>query len=193
MPTVLKIGSETLDPDITITETYSYTAVTTSYPVQQGANLVDHVQEQPQSIALSCMISEDPVTLPSFGSGGATFANDGNAQRLQGSLKQRASLFIDRLRATWQAGETITLQSALRGTIRNLVATNISEPRNLAGAVTIGLTLVQIRTVASRFVEIPPTLTQRAKKKRAKGKQPTKTVGSAPQRQSLLLKLSNAF
>ena len=57
MPTFLLIGTEVVDPDVTITEQFLSPALVTSHPVEQGADLVDHVQEQSLTVALEMIVT----------------------------------------------------------------------------------------------------------------------------------------
>jgi hypothetical protein len=191
MPTRLLIGSEVLDPDVTISEQYLSPAIVTSHPVEQGADIVDHVQEQPETIVLDLLITETPLTQPSFGTGGATLTA-GSVYVLTGSLADRARQLRERLKATRTNGELLTLESAREGTIQNLAVQNISAAYNAARSARMSLTLVQIRIADTRTVAIPETLQPRQKKKRTKGKQPAKQPG-ATQSKSLLAKLADSI
>lgn len=158
MPTRLVISGEVLDPDVVLSEIFSHTATATAHPVEEGAEIVDHVQLRPDTITIQALITESPIILPDFG---------------LDDLVNRARAFIDRIKATVIRGELITLESARRGTINDLAMVGITEPYTNQRGVEFTLTLIQIRVVASRTIAIPPTLQPRGRKKKNLGKQPT--------------------
>lgn len=192
MATRLLIGSEVLDPDVVISEQFFSVAVVTSHPVEQGANVSDHVQEQPLQVQLQFVVSDTPLRLPSFGAGSVGVESQAPLFLLTGTLDDRARQLADRLKATRARGELVTLDSARRGTITNLAVQSVDEPYSSLRGVTLQVGLVQIRVADARTVAIPPALQERGKKKKDKGKQPTETP-TATRSRSLLTKLADSI
>lgn len=55
-------GTDTIQMDACITESYSVTNTLTDHPVEQGANITDHSRPEPIKITLDCSITNTPIS-----------------------------------------------------------------------------------------------------------------------------------
>lgn len=110
--------------DVAVTETYSRSADPTPHPVEEGAEVTDHVITRPLSISLSCIVSDTPI--------GDLATRRQASGLLVGGLEggfvpsDDAHRFLNEL---MDSREPFTYQGS-RGTFDNMVITNLSEPHS---------------------------------------------------------------
>lgn len=144
--------------DASVSESYTRTANVTSYPVESGGAIADHVQIQPLVITIACLVSDSPI---------------GEVQaRRESEGTQRPSLAAyDQLVALYTARRTTTLTTH-DFTYGDLILTSITTPvaAETGGALRFDCTFtqVQLAIVASRTVRVD---LPRVSKKDTKAKQ----------------------
>jgi len=185
MPTTITIGDDTIDPDATTREEYTWPAEVTSHPVERGTDLGDHLRPGSLVVSLELLISDEPIRTPSFGTDGTQEVGGLSVLRFDRSFT-RAVKIVDRLRQAQTDAELAIVDSARRGRIDNLVITEVREPYEAPRGVAISVQLTQIRIVNARTVAIPETLQQRGKRTKNKGKQPAQQQGPIKRRSFLV-------
>jgi hypothetical protein len=184
MPTTITIGADTIDPDATTREEYTWPAEVTSHPVERGTDLGDHLRPGSLMVSLELLITDKPLRVPSFGADGAQEVGGLSVLQFDRSFA-RAVKIVDRLRRAQTEAELVIVDSARRGRVENLVVTDIREPYEAPRGVAISVQLTQIRIASARTVAIPETLQQRGKKTKNKGKQPAQQLDAVRSRSVL--------
>lgn len=141
--------------DAFIQETHSRTNTLTRYPVEEGANITDHIQNQPEIINISCIIE----------------AKDDGSNIIENFIE------IDKL---FKNKELISVVSGLK-VYTNMVITNLSIPRTArnGGSLSFSASLEEIRIVNSQAVSIPNTQISNADSETNKQAQATQDIGKA--------------
>ncbi len=138
--------------DLTTKEDHTLSATVTSHPVEEGAEVSDHIRNAPRTLTLEQIVSQTP---------------------LQDGLKVKADHVgetWDLLKQLWKKAEPITVVSSLE-VYDNMAIERVSvnrDPSN-TGYLRYSVQLKQIRLAKSQTVSIPPG---RVGKKQAKGDAP---------------------
>lgn len=126
--------------DLAEEESVTYSSDPTPYPVEDGADVTDHVRARPLTISITGIVSDTPL----------------GAVARERQLDDDAAFFFpsdeafSRLRAIHSAREPVTLELK-RGTFTNMVMTEFSERRDSSSgdALRFGATFTQIRIVTN--------------------------------------------
>lgn len=163
----------TLELDASIEETHSTRNEITKHPIEEGADVADHVRPEPDTLQITGQISNHPLDkfdVTSFISGIPD--------------PRRADTAYGELLAMQYFAERLTVVTTLN-TYVDMVIVSLDVPRNakLGNVVRFTATLEQIRTVVSDTVTAgtPDTALAQVKPKVAKGKKPG-TVATEQQR-----------
>ncbi len=123
--------------DATPTIEISRDADATSYEVEEGADITDHVRVQARALSVSAVLSDTPgYEAPAVG---------------------RASAQLDRLHQLMLARQPLTLISALE-VVERVIITGLQASRGSTTSWTVSLDLQEIRTAATATAEIPLAL-----------------------------------
>ena len=135
-PVLVTISDVVLDASLD--ETHSFTSTATSYPVESGATISDHIHNNPLRLSITGLISNNPVSGQ---------ANAGG--RYIGEIN-RADLVYKKLMSVWTNREPITVITAL-ATYENMVLTGFAVPRDvrIGDAIKVNLDFTQISIVSS--------------------------------------------
>ena len=148
---LVKVGPSLMTPgglllltlDASITQSHNYTAQVTVHPVEDGADVADHIRMEPVKVAVNGI-----VTATRLGQQGDTSREIDAWNTLEGLV---------------QAKQPITLVTSLR-TYTNMVLVSLSTSRekSLAHAIAPQLEFQQIRVVKSAVVTLPPEKIKKA-------------------------------
>ena len=144
-PTRGKIGA--LELDAILTETHNRTNRVTSFPVEQGSDITDHISEEPVEFNLEGHITNTPV---SFGP-----ANTGIVLSV-GEQQSRVEAAYELLKEIFQARALITVVSGLE-VYTNMAFVNFNIPRTgrTGEVLNFSGTFRQVRIVDSETVLLP--------------------------------------
>lgn len=150
--------------DALLTSTHKSSATITKHPVEAGSNISDHMVKNPDSLTLSVVVTNSPLSVP-FGQ----TADPERAQKAHIALldMQAAGVAVDVL-TTWKK-------------YKSMAITEVSHTidAKTGGMASLSVTLEEIRTVESQLVtglSNPQPTQARAQKEVEKGKKATKAV-----------------
>lgn len=144
--------------DATMSEDHAFDSEVTSHPVEEGADVTDHVREIPIVVVLECVVSNTPF-------GGIVFERDPN--------ELPSSEAYARMLAIRDKREPVTIETSL-SVFHDMVLRRLSVPRTsrTGDALRFRATFQQIQLVRTErtfvIVEVP-----RAKKKVNRGHKPS--------------------
>lgn len=148
-----------LEWDAYLEEQHALSTEVTREPVESGADVSDHVIQQPDELTIVAQISNHPP------------------QRDDGTDPFRAESAFERLVQMKEAGQPVTVLTSLRP-YDNMVITRVTVDRTakLAHVVRCTISLVSVRIVRSGTVDVPETTpdAERAKPEVDRGNQPAK-------------------
>lgn len=150
-------------------ETHSRTNTITRYPVEEGSDITDHIQDLPPVLNISCLIEAE---------------EDGS--NIFEKFKELEDLASSK--------EVISVVSGLK-VYNDMVITNLSIPRTSknGGSLTFSASLEQIRIVSSQAVTIPSTQISDADDTTNKQAQAVQDVGKVTGNQSSDDEDANSF
>lgn len=99
-----------IEMDTSITETHSYTSVVTTYPVESGQQVTDHIYKRPTKVSVSGIVTDTPINIFS--------------QRNRSITAFNALVEIHRKR------EVVTLITGIKQ-YKNMVMTTLNVPRTI--------------------------------------------------------------
>lgn len=103
-----RIGS--IDLDVTISEQHSYTSRVTSYPVENGTILSDHIINEPDRLVLQALVTDSPLSIL--------------------SLSNRSSDVFNRLIEIQQRRELVQVVTGLK-VYESMAIVSLDVPRNV--------------------------------------------------------------
>lgn len=174
---------EALEIDVTLSEGHEFSNNITSYPVDEGFNITDHIQQQSPSLSITGLTSNTPVQYFS-GSIGKLIRSD-FTNRIQETFKlllNYAGFQIPK----HPGAESIQIMTPKLLTIvtgymvyKDMAIRKVSFPREKAtgGSIQYTLDLVQIRKVSSKYSIISVSSNQSGKAPNTE-KQSSKTVNA---------------
>jgi len=198
-----KIGN--IELDATIRENHDFRNVVTSYPIEEGFDIGDHVRPQPENITIDGFITNTPPELLGGRSGEFLFRED-NSNRVQLAFNELLNISGRRV-ADVKEGTTVQFKKAeiidlvtILQVYNNMVIVNLRFPVDRAGgqAQRFTATFKRLDKVQSDITVIENIsdmngAAQNAENQGAKtsnkGKQDTKEI----KQQSLLSKISTAM
>lgn len=149
--------------DVSESESHKSSAKVTDHPVEEGANIADHVVVGADTLSLTAWVSNTPIV------------NDVEAPFVDA---QRAEAAHKELRRMKDAASTCRVVTTLR-VYKSMVITSVNVTRDASTghALAVSVDLQQIRTATSEEVEAPQPKDERGKKSVDEGK---KTTVDAP-------------
>ncbi len=132
---VRRSDQDTWTPDVTVRIKIDRRWTTTDHPVEQGAKVSDHSQEQPDTIVISCILDEN---LPSPQQGGRT-----HLRRM-----------VKWLEETGDAAEVIDIRTRRLGLFRGYVLTAAPMPIDNVSRLELELELREVRIATATIVQI---------------------------------------
>lgn len=170
--------------DAIVTETHSRSAQVTAHPVEQGADVADHVYVDPLRLTLEALVTNTPLRTPTTqnrnSSGEVRALDDVQANTLQfdASMDRPKDVYED-LRDAFANKSAITVDTALER-YQDMVIIGLSVPREAGSGLdtqsgtrvdklTFSIEMQQIRVVGSRTGEVRQPKAGAPKKKKQKG------------------------
>lgn len=98
--------------DAALSESHDYESEVTDYPIERGANVIDHVRNRPLTVSLECVVSDTPLPLIA-------------SQRDTSEAPSVAAMA--KLEAIRDAREPIKIVTGLR-TYENMIMVSLSVP-----------------------------------------------------------------
>lgn len=151
--------------DVSENETHKSTAKVTDHPVEQGANVADHIQDMPDTLDLVARVSNTPIV------------SESEAVLLD---PQRAEAAYQTLRTMKKAATTCQVLTTLRS-YTNMAITSVSVTRNASTGDVLAVTvsLQEIRTATSETIAAPTPKVARGNKSLDQGKKATSNAPAA--------------
>lgn len=179
--------------DASVSETHTSSANITSHPVEQGANITDHVHREPDSITIQGVISNTPTRFPEGVVGVALIRSVVNL--VSGVSNDLAKTAYDQLRQLVEGKELIKIATTLRE-YNDMLLENLTVTRDSDNGDCLNFTVTarQVRLIKTSSVSASPIPAPADTKKAAKkslGKQSKQTV-PAPARPTSVLQSANA-
>lgn len=169
LETVFKIPTKAqisfLKVDASVKESHNRTATVTDNEVEDGSLVSDHVILSPESVTLSCIVSDVPVSILGLGVsqddvlGAAKDFLGGNKGAFEGLVKnprrtpKEAWQYLEQI---WKARNPFNVVTALQR-YENMVITNLTAPRESSNGKSLmfDIDLRKIRIIKSSNVAIP--------------------------------------
>lgn len=185
--TVIATG-DIIEFDASVAETHTNTAEVTQHPVEEGADISDHIRKMPDELAVNVIVSNHPPII---------LASE-RAQPISGfsdpaSRAEDAHLF---LRSVMNNDQTVDFSTTLRD-YSNMAILSMGCDRDAAtgNIANINMTMKEILVATTETVTPPEPVAQGRKRKVNKGKQtkstPSKSVSEKST--SLLTDVFSAF
>jgi len=164
-------GSSAVQIDVLESDTFTRTKKATEHPVEDGSQVSDNLQDQPDTLQLTAFFAQSLAN-----------ADDQNA-----AAETRAEDLFDALLTLQGIGEPLSVFTSRRE-YTNMVIERIGRPRTRADGdgVTVTIDFKQIKIATSQVVAAPPTR-QRKNPKRDQGKRPKKAANDAQKESSSVL------
>ena len=162
--------SEIIELDVTLDATLSGVMTVTSFPVEDGVDISDHAQKQPDTVSFRALVSSTPLRFFSF-------------SPIIGDARPRAAFEI--LTELQETPELVRIVTDLK-TYDSMGLISLSAPRrsDTKHALMFTATFREVRIVSSQVVTLPPEeqVQQTATKKEEGGKvtpKPTESTTEA--------------
>lgn len=169
-----KFNSElvSIDLDVTMDEAHEWSADVTSHPVENGSPITDHIQEQPDKLKITGMISDSAISDNVI----KAYSEIDNSQFLT-----RAQTTFDLLRKLIKDKKTVTVYTKHKVyTDMALESLNIPRDASSGDAVNFTADFKHIRMVSTQTIEIPKGVSA---KKTAKVDKSTQKKAEVPAKQ----------
>lgn len=155
--------------DIAKSETYSFESEVTDFPVEEGANVSDHIRTNPVVITLECVVSNTPIGLIAQDPSRQALDFDRDLAVPDAETPVPANDAFERLVAIWKARKPVSIDTS-RGRFDNMVL-SLEFPISLetSGGLVFTATLKQIEIVENRRVTIKQSAVPRGVGKVNKG------------------------
>ena len=154
--------------DATMSESHESTTEITDHPVEDGADITDHLKRMPDEFSLTGIVTDDPLVVER--STNATAANTG------GDPNQRAVSAYVFLRTAKDQGRLVRVFTKLRD-YRNMAIASLTVDRDKGNSriLEADITLREIVIAVTEQVEAPTPAKTAAPARRRKRKQGKKT------------------
>lgn len=156
--------------DAALSEDHSFDSEVTSFPVERGSNITDHIRQLPVSVTVEGIVSDTPVGRAGVvRSGVAALQEEGLVESVPFSAEA-----LDTLLGIRDRGEPVTITTSLR-VYENMALEKLSVPRDAStgAALRFTATFVQIRIVENRRTRVR-TATPAGQGKSRSGNKPAK-------------------
>jgi len=179
--TIQDDNTQVLEFDATLSETHIGNAMTTDHPVEDGADMTDHIQRVPEELQLVGIVSDTPVLF--LASVRAKPSVPGGDTR---NRAQDAYGFVKRIK---DAGKLVQVSTTLRD-YANMAITGMSTIRDkdTSRIVEMAISLREILIATTEQVAAPEPETKQRRKKTKQGKKTKKpeTEANKDQARSIL-------
>lgn len=166
---LVSIGNELgiVELDCSVQETHVSSAKVTRYPVEEGSDIYDHVQQEPDGLTLEGVFTNSPISI---------------VPQIPGVDDNRAQELYEDLIALKESAQPVDVVTTLRE-YEDMVIESVQVPRNArwGKSVRVTIQLTNVRKVSAQEVESPDPEPEAAKPKVDKGNQPATEVGADKQ------------
>lgn len=164
--TSLETSIISIDLDVTMDEAHEWTNDVTSYPVEEGSPITDHIRQMPDKVTITGMISDTPLRddiLQNYNAG----VDGVNAP-------VRSQTTFDLLRDLMASKELITLYTRYK-IYTSMALQNCSIPRSSGMGLMVQFTLqfINVKIVSTQSVDVPPGISKKLDAKAGGAKGPT--------------------
>jgi hypothetical protein len=137
--------------DVAVSEEHAFDSEVTSHPVEQGADISDHVLARPINVSIEGVVSDTPI---------------GAAATARGDTTLPSSDAFARLIAIRNAREPVIIETSLQ-VFRNMVLQSLQVPRSSStgDALRFRATFVQVQLVVNERTVVEVAVPVAAKKK----------------------------
>lgn len=157
--------------DATLSEVHTSEAAVTEHPVEEGANISDHIRRLPEEVEINGVVSNTPIVFL------ASIAAESPIENDITPVTDRAGLAYAELTRIQDAGELVTVVTTLRDyenmALTSLVVNRDAQSGNVMNA---QLSLREIIVAETQGVEAPTPVTKSNKPPIDQG---TQTAGAA--------------
>jgi len=171
--TIANAAGDIIKIDCTVSESISRTASVSTFPIEDGGNISDHVNNNPVAYSLSGIQSDHPTDLFSF---------IYSVQDRIANAPKKSKAAYDALVKAYLAKEKLTINTLLE-TFQNMMITNFDVPRDTTTAYALkwSMSFQQVEFVKTTGeIKIPkPEVEAKATPKADSGKKPPKPVDAA--------------
>lgn len=156
-----------IELDVMLDEKHEWAADATSFPVEEGSPITDHVIEQADKLMITGFISDTPIIA---------------SVSVTKLIGERTQGVFDLLNRLIKLREPITVYTKYRAYI-NMIMTKVDIPRTAGQGEAIEFTaeFINIRKVATQIVGVPKGISSNKKSKTSKAlgnkTEPKKTTG----------------
>lgn len=159
--------------DAFIHETHTLSSEITDHPVENGSVIADHIYNRPFTLVIDGIISNTPMNLV-----GLT-AFDSAKRYLTGESNDVVAGAFDKIEVLFTKREPVTIATSLK-IYDDMVLENLTVERGggMPDFLQFKCTAKQIRKAQQQLIKIPTPKPDRAKPKKKKGLQETKTITS---------------
>lgn len=180
---------EAIVMDATLTETHSFTADVTEFPVEKGSAVTDNVRKKPDGLRIDGFVSDFPLQsniVQQLAAGAFT-------QKPTAELR-RSQQVLDKLIQLQGKGVTITVTTGIR-TYRNMVINSVivNRDKSTAQGIRMDINMREIQVVETQTVEIKAA-ERKGQNKQADGpKTATPASDADKEKGSLITQVGDAF
>lgn len=171
--------TQTLEPDVTISERHTSTADVTEDPVELGAATTDSVRARSRGLDLQLLVSDDVRDAT-----GSLVTDEGRAERI---LAQFEAFERDGTRLTITVGGVY----GFGRTYNNMVVsgTTVTRTKTARNTLTIDVSTKEIRVAQSQIVAVPKAKEPKGQPKTNAGDQNTNSTDTDDKHDSTLFKM----
>lgn len=155
--------------DCTLTEEHNYESEATTYPVESGAEITDHIRPRPTIVNIEGIVTDTPLETvaalrPNKAARTIEIENpDGETEIVPVRELKYSHLAIDHMLEIHESREPVKLETAIK-TYKRMVMTSFS-PKKQGDSVHITATFQEVIFVTNRRTVIKVAVPQHAKKK----------------------------
>lgn len=180
---------DTVELDVSITESHSSEVTITDHPVERGANISDHSRPEPDKLTIEGLITNTPFNRTQrrriVNAFGQNFDSNTLRDQNQG-VPGYAEAAIAKLRALRKRGDLITVVTHII-TYTNMVMTSLNIPRDRStgDAVRFTASFKQVIVVENKTTKKTVAREPKAQRKVKAGKQTPKATPDAERKKSI--------
>lgn len=168
---------ETLTVDASVSETHSFSAQVTEFPVESGAAVSDNVRPNPETLRIEAFISDFPLL-----NAGRNQTSSGGIQGSQRPTKrtEASGEILTKLRRLQTEGIPVEVFTGLRN-YADMILETIEVPRDksLKNGIRANLSFKKIRVVKTQTVEVKQARETKGQRKVKGGPDTTKPASTA--------------
>lgn len=171
--------------DASISETHTRNAEVTSHPVEDGADISDHIRLEPETLSIRGIVSDTPIVWL------ATFRSPSPIVDDITTVNARVDLAYAELQRVMNEGELVSVVTSLRA-YENMAITGMSVRRDAStgNVLDVDLDLREVILAGTQTVEAPPEPSAAARKAaQSQGTQATSAAASSTPGPSALFSL----